>query len=213
VQTEYNMTSNHLICHSFSESGTILEAFPLPRGAAQPNDDETPSVHILTRSHKFNHHSDLGCPILLTERHELHNGNDHSARYIFISQLRPPPVEGEWCWLGFLDIFLESDSGTIVWTDAAEYDGDSSNEEIVIFDGSARAGVSRLIILNPRKTTMAAVTVSEDDDGKRVIRRRPIVVDKKLTKPEIWTDWTDFDGFDGVRICAVDSQVEFTDFV
>jgi hypothetical protein len=211
VRREYNITSNHLLCFSFLGSESILEVFPLPDGVSQPNDDEIPSVHILTRSHKCTLSHCIGYATSLTERHEiLHNSNNHSTHYTLIAMGGAGAWDQVWGELGFLDISLESDlvAATCQWTDAVD-----SQEGFLMLASSSRAGLSRLVAFNRRAEAMA-LTVSEDGDGKRVVRAGHIVVDKKLVKLVMpLAGLGQFDGVQG-RLCRLGgSKVEMINFV
>jgi hypothetical protein len=212
--SEYILTSHHLFCFSDLGFEKILEVFPLPRGDAQPNDDETPFARILTRSHKLIHNQRIEHAILLTERHDLHTSDQSgidTSHYTFVavkvnrSRWRPA---GKSDGMGFLDISLVSDVGTTTWTDAAEFEGeDNHGEQINMFTGSSRGGVSRLVGRTTLREDLIAITVSQDGDGRRVVRGKPIVVDKQL---KMFT----FDGVQG-RMCRLVSpaQIEVVSFV
>jgi hypothetical protein len=189
-QYQYAITSHHIICFSDLVSETIIEVFPLPRVAVQPNNDTT--IPSLTRSHKSLHNRPIFRVILLTERHEPHDNNSHpSVHYTFVTT----SLGEEFTQLGFLDISLASDSATTTWTYAAEIEGQ------VCTKGSSRAGVCRLLGRPFFNGKPIAITVSEDGDGERVVRSRFIVMDKQ--QEEV------FDGVHG-RMCFRVSPAQIT---
>jgi hypothetical protein len=203
---QYAITSRHIICFSELPGGTVLETFSLPRVAVQSTDDAT--IPSLDRSRWFLHTPRIFHPILLTERHELHDNNDDpSVHYSFVA-VRLEEDSGQ---LGFLDISLPHPvtSGPTsclptTWTHATELEGEASpGDQVVTMTGSSRAGVTRLLGWTAsRGGTPIAITVTEDGDGKRVARSRFIAMDK-LQQEEA------FDGVHG-RMCFHVSPAQVT---